>query len=71
MLKSALDWRENNLVKRGTVTCSKCFPAAGEVTRVWPVTCMSTFMYLEKNKQLSKMKSKTRRKEKSVGKSSW
>jgi len=39
--------RKQNLLKRETVTCSKCFPTAWEVARVWPVTCVSAFVYLE------------------------
>lgn len=62
--------RKQNELKREIVTCSKCFPTAWEFALVWPVARVSTFMDLEKNERVPKMRSKTRRKENSVGKSS-
>lgn len=45
--------KKQNLLRREMVTCSKCLPTAWEVTCIWPVTCVSTFMYLErKNRSL-------------------
>lgn len=55
VLKNGFNRTEDNFDTREIVTCSKRFPTAWEVAHVWPVTRMSTFMYLEE-KELSKTK---------------